>query len=74
MLQQLEALFTPLLPRHWLSPEEDGVCSRQRDWSLRRTCWTFLAQVLSPGSACPATPPVLIARPACGCRWSAFTN
>jgi hypothetical protein len=54
MLQQLEALFTPLLPRHWLRPEEDGACSRQRDWPLRRTVWTFLAQVLSPGSACRA--------------------
>src|SRR5213593_1984123 len=52
--QQLEALFTPRLPRHWLSPEADGDCSRQRDWPLRRTCWTFLAQVLSPGSACRA--------------------
>lgn len=54
MLHQLEAIFAPLLPRHWLSPEEAGDCSRQRDWPLRRTCWTFLAQVLSPGSACRA--------------------
>ena len=53
-LHQLEALFTPLLPRHWLSPEEEGNCSRQRDWPLRRTCWTFLAQLLSPKSACRA--------------------
>lgn len=54
MLQQLEALFTALLPRHWLSPAEQGDCSRQRDWPLRRTFWTFLAQILSPGSACRA--------------------
>src|SRR3990172_4866544 len=54
LLHQLEALFTALLPRHWLCPEEQGDCSRQRDWPLRRTFWTFLAQVLSAGSACRA--------------------
>ncbi len=53
-LHHLEALLTPLLPRHWLSPEDQGRGSRQRDWPLRRTFWTFLAQVLSPGSACRA--------------------
>ena len=52
MLHQLECLFAQLLPRHWLSPTEQGACSRQRQWPLRLTFWTFLAQVLSPGSSC----------------------
>src|SRR3990172_2254344 len=86
LLHQLEALFTALLPRHWLCPEEQGDCSRQRDWPLRRTFWTFLAQVLSAGSACRAAvrqaqaaarlgrTPVLIAGPVCVCRGRASRN
>jgi hypothetical protein len=53
-LHQLEALLGQWLPHHLLCPTEQGPCSRQRHWSLRLTCWTFLAQVLSPGSACRA--------------------
>ena len=52
ILHQLEALFTPWIARHWLSPTDDGPGSRQRAWPLRLTFWTFLAQVLSPGSSC----------------------
>ena len=37
---------------HWLSPAEQGPGSRQRDWPRRLTFWTFLAQVLAPGSSC----------------------
>ncbi len=54
VLHQLEALFGRWLPHHWLCPTEEGPCSRQRQWPLRLTFWTFLAQVLSPGSACRA--------------------
>jgi len=52
VVHQLSSLFASLLPAHWLSPREEGPCSRQRDWPLRLTFWTFLAQVLSPGSSC----------------------
>jgi hypothetical protein len=54
MLHQLEALFGRWLPHHRLCPTEQGACSRQRHWPLRLTFWTFLAQVLSPGSSCRA--------------------
>jgi hypothetical protein len=54
VLHQLAALFTRFLPHHMLCPTEQGACSRQRQWPLRLTFWTFLAQVLSPGSACRA--------------------
>ncbi len=54
ILHQLEALFGRWLPSHLLGPTDQGPCSRQRHWPLRLTFWTFLAQVLSPGSACRA--------------------
>lgn len=54
VLHQLEALLGRFLPHHLLCPTEAGPCSRQRQWPLRLTFWTFLAQVLSPGSACRA--------------------
>lgn len=54
VLHQLEGLFSRWLPRHRLCPTEEGPCSRQRQWPLRLTFWTFLAQVLSPGSSCRA--------------------
>ena len=54
VLHQLETLFGRWLPHHRLCPTEQGACSRQRHWPLRLTFWTFLAQVLSPGSSCRA--------------------
>ncbi len=54
ILHQLQALFGRWLPAHTLSPTDQGPCSRQRQWPLRLTFWTFLAQVLSPGSSCRA--------------------
>lgn len=54
LLHQLETLFERWLPHHRLCPTEEGPGSRQRHWPLRLTFWTFLAQVLSPGSACRA--------------------
>ena len=54
VLHQLAALFARWLPPHTLCPTAEGPCSRQRQWPLGLTFWTFLAQVLSPGSACRA--------------------
>jgi hypothetical protein len=52
ILHQLEALFSGWLLRSWLSPTECGAFCRQRFWTLRLTFWTFLAQLLCPGSSC----------------------
>jgi len=54
MVHQLEALFGRWLPDPLLRPTRAGPGSRQRRWPLRLTFWTFLAQVLSPGSSCRA--------------------
>lgn len=54
VLHQLSLLFGGLLPAHWLSPAQEGLGSRQRLWPRRLTFWTFLAQVLCPGSSCRA--------------------
>ena len=54
ILHQLQTLFGRWLPAHTLCPTEEGPCSRQRQWPLRLSFWTFLAQVLSPGSSCRA--------------------
>lgn len=49
---ELAHLFKDAFPAHWLSPTEEGPNSRQRIFSLRLTFWTFLWQVLTPGSPC----------------------
>ena len=49
---ELARLFKDAFPAHWLSPTEEGPNSRQRIFSLRLTFWTFLWQVLTPGSPC----------------------
>jgi len=49
---ELARLFQDAFPAHWLSPTEEGPNSRQRIFSLRLTFWTFLWQVLTPGSPC----------------------
>lgn len=54
IVHQLARLFARWLPHHLLAPTEEKACSRQRVWPLRLTFWTFLAQVLSPGSSCRA--------------------
>ncbi|HYV29999.1 MAG TPA: IS4 family transposase [Candidatus Binatia bacterium] len=54
ILHQLQGLFGRWLPAHTLCPTKTGPCSRQRRWPLGLTFWTFLAQVLSPGSSCRA--------------------
>ena len=49
---ELAALFKDFFPSHWLCPTEEGPNSRQRLYSLLVTFWTFLWQVLNPGSPC----------------------
>jgi len=50
--QELERLFGPCLPAGLLSQAEAGPNSRARVYSRRVTFWTFLYQVLNPGSSC----------------------
>jgi len=49
---ELAALFKDWFPAHWLSPTDKGPNSRERIYSLCLTFWTFLWQVLNPGSPC----------------------
>jgi len=51
-LLQLEVLFGHLIPTWLLSQAEEGANSRDRVYSLRRTFWGFLSQVLKPDSSC----------------------
>ncbi len=51
-LLHLDALFAPLLPADLLSQADEGPHSRQRIFSLRRTFFGFLYQVLNPQCAC----------------------
>lgn len=50
-LLHLEQLFGAWLPSYLLAPAQEGPHSRQRVFTLRRTFWGFLYQVLNP--ACP---------------------
>ncbi len=51
-LCQLELLLAPWLPPGLLAPAEEGPNSRERIFSLRRTFYGFLYQVLNPGCPC----------------------
>ncbi len=51
-LLHLEKLFAPLLPAGLLSQAEEGPNSRDRIYSLRRTFFGFLYQVLNPDCPC----------------------
>lgn len=51
-LHFLQALMGSFLPVHELSPEATGPCSRKRHWPKYLIFWTFLSQVLSPGTGC----------------------
>jgi hypothetical protein len=51
-LCHLEVLLGPLLPPGLLSQADEGANSRERVYSLRRTFFGFLYQVLKPESAC----------------------
>jgi hypothetical protein len=51
-LCHLDTLFGPLLPNFLLSQADDGPNSRDRVYSLRRTFFGFLYQVLNPLCSC----------------------
>ena len=51
-LSQLRAAFGSMIPDALLAREKAGVGSRLRLFSSLITFWAFLAQVLSPNSAC----------------------
>lgn len=51
-LLRVERLFGALIPSGLLSAAEEGPNSRARVFSLRRTFWGFLYQVLPPRCAC----------------------
>jgi hypothetical protein len=51
-LHRLEQLFAPFLPPGALSQADEGPNSRARVFSVARTFWGFLWQVLNPDSAC----------------------
>jgi hypothetical protein len=51
-LLHLELLFGRLIPPGLLAQADEGTNSRDRVFSLRRTVWAFLYQVLNPGSPC----------------------
>src|SRR5215472_4097168 len=49
--QELQLLFGSCLPPGLLSQTEEGPNSRQRVYTVIVTFWTFLWQVLNPGSS-----------------------
>ena len=51
-LSQLRTAFGSMIPDALLCPASEGAGSRERLFSPRITFWAFLAQVLSPNSAC----------------------
>jgi IS4 transposase len=51
-LANLELLFGSLLPLHLLAQAEEGCNSRDRIYSVRRTFFGFLYQVLNPDCPC----------------------
>lgn len=51
-LQELYELFGHLIPERLLAASAAGVNSRERVFTPQVTFWAFVAQILSPGSAC----------------------
>lgn len=51
-LSELSLFFSSFIPRRLLQPNEAKQHSRRRIYSLRCTFWAFLAQVLTPQTAC----------------------
>jgi hypothetical protein len=49
---ELAGLFAAQLPAPCLQPPEQGPHSRKRHYCLAITFWTFLWQILNPGSSC----------------------
>lgn len=51
-INELQDLLGPGLPTHLLSAAEEGHFSRERVYTLAITFWTFLWQIMNPGSSC----------------------
>lgn len=51
-ISHYQELFGKLVPQELLAPQERGTNSRQRIFSPEVTFWSFLGQVLAPGSSC----------------------
>ena len=51
-ISHYQELFGKLVPQELLAPQPRGANSRQRVFSSSVTFWSFLAQVLEPGSSC----------------------
>jgi hypothetical protein len=51
-LDRLELLLQPVLPPGLLAQADEGVNSRERVFSVRRTFFGFLYQVLKPDCSC----------------------
>ncbi len=51
-LLHLEKIFIPFLPSHLLCQADEGLNSRERIYTLRRTFFGFLYQVLNPRCPC----------------------
>ena len=51
-ISHYQELFGKLVPQELLAPQQRGPNSRQRVFSSSVTFWSFLAQVLEPGSSC----------------------
>ena len=51
-LHQLEALFSPWIPRVCLATTDEGPFCRQRLWPLPLLFWTFLWQIAQAGASC----------------------
>jgi hypothetical protein len=51
-LHHLQSLFSSFIPAHFLSPADQGACSRRRKWPLGLLFWTFLAQAFWLDSSC----------------------
>ena len=51
-LPEIERFGEALLPPGLLSQADEGLNSRERVFTLKRTFWCFLQQVLSPATSC----------------------
>jgi hypothetical protein len=51
-ISHYQELFGKLVPQELLAPQKRGANSRQRFFSSSVTFWSFLGQVLEPGSSC----------------------
>jgi len=64
-LLQLDRLLHPLLPPGLLSQAQEGPNSRERLYSVRRTFFGFLSQVLNPDCPCREIVRQILALAAC---------